>query len=71
MEINLNLKYNYIKIIFANEEYKLLTGEKIYFGKRQMLTDIYNQVPDEYKEELTKQCPMVFELLGFTNMVRQ
>jgi hypothetical protein len=71
MEINLTLKFDYVKIIFANEEYKLLTGEKIYFSKRQMLTDIYNQLSEECRTELIKICPMVFDLLGYTNMVRQ
>jgi hypothetical protein len=71
MIVNLNLDLNYIKSIFANEEYQLLTGEKIYYSKRQMLTDIYSQVPEEGKEQLVKQFPKVFELLGYTNMLRR
>jgi hypothetical protein len=71
MEINLTLKFNYLQSIFANEEYNLLSGERIYFSKRQMLTDIFDQVPEEGKEKLVEKFPMVFELLGRTNMVRR
>jgi hypothetical protein len=69
MVFNLNLEINYIKSIFANEEYQLLMGERIYFSKRQMLTDIYEQLPNESKIQFIKQFPMVFELLDRTNMV--
>jgi hypothetical protein len=69
MIINLNLKFDYVKRIFANEEYNLMTGEHVFFSKRLMLSDIFDQVPEEYKGELIKQFPKVFNLLGKTNNI--
>jgi hypothetical protein len=69
MIINLNLKFDYVKRIFANEEYKLLTGDHVFYSKRMMLSDIFEQVPEEYKGELIEQFPKVFNLLGKTNNI--
>jgi hypothetical protein len=70
MDINLTLKFEWVKRIFANEEYNLMTGEHVFFSKRMMLEDIYNQLTEDCQREIIIQYPKVSNLLAKTNKIK-
>lgn len=66
--IILTLKFDHVKSIFGTEEGSLMSGGRVYFSKRLMLSTIYNQLSTQQKETLTQDFPMVMDALTLSRM---
>lgn len=51
--VNLMLEFESVKLIFAKPEANLIDGEKVYFGERKLLSQIFNQLSHNQKMELS------------------
>ena len=60
MELNLKLNSDQVDLILAQAESRLMQGEMIYFGYRQMLNSIFKQIPTEIVGDFHNNFPLLF-----------
>lgn len=64
VQVTLTLDSNSIGLIFVRTEIALEDGKKVYFMERNMLSNIYNQLPKEHKGKVQVIFPRVMDLLN-------
>lgn len=59
MKVNLELDIDQLTLILARYEGELRGGERIYYGQRKALYDVYRQLSDENKDTFDEQLPLL------------
>lgn len=59
MKANLELGIKQLTLILSRYEAELMSGEKVYYGQRNVLCDIYKQLNAENKEIFNRELPLL------------